>query len=138
MNNPEARKYCPKILIAEDDIVNQRLFFYFLKEVSENLLFAADGKEAVKMYAENPDVCIILMDLQMPIMNGFEAAARIHEINPDVKVIALSAYARDESKWETTSNEFAEYISKPIRKDILHETILKYIIPGSGNNTKTP
>ena len=128
MNNPKAKERCPKILIAEDDNINQRLIFYHLKDITENMLFASNGREAVNFYAENPDICVVLMDLRMPVMDGVEATSKIHEINPDAKIIALSAYAEEENDFDPKKTGFIGYLTKPIRKELLIETITKFLV----------
>ncbi len=127
MNIPEVNKNCPTILIVDDDDINQRLIFYHLKGITDKMLFAANGREAITIYEENPDVCLILMDLVMPIMNGVEASNKIREMNPDAKIIALSAFKEEENAYGTEDTGFTGYLTKPIKKDILIETVRKYL-----------
>lgn len=127
MNNPSARIRPGKIIIAEDDSVNQRLLYYHLKDKSDHLLFASDGLEAIRLFEENRDVCLILMDLRMPGMNGVEATKKIHEMDAQVKIIALSAFAEEENNFDIKKAGFVDYLSKPVRKEILLETVEKYL-----------
>lgn len=128
MSSPEAKERSHKILIADDESINQRLMFYHLKTITEDLLFANDGSEAVKMYAENPDVSVVLMDLRMPMMNGIEATSKILEIDSNAKIIALSAFAEEENDFDSKKAGFSGYLTKPIRKDLLIETVTRFLV----------
>ncbi|MFV0266752.1 MAG: response regulator [Draconibacterium sp.] len=66
-----------RILVAEDDKINQRLFFYLLKDVADELIFADDGAEAIKRYTEDGNFGLVLMDIKMPVMDGYEATRKI-------------------------------------------------------------
>lgn len=127
MNIPEVKKKCPAILVVDDDNINQRLIYYHLSEISDKILFAGNGREALNVYSENPDVCVILMDLVMPIMNGVEASAKIREMNPEAVIIALSAFREEENEYGSNEIGFSGYLTKPIKKEVLIETVLKYI-----------
>ena len=128
MNIPESNtNNSPTILIVDDDDINQRLIFYHLRGITDKMLFAANGREAINVYSENPDVCLILMDLVMPIMNGVEASNKIHEINPNVKIIALSAFREEENEYGSGETKFTGYLTKPVRKEVLIETVKKYL-----------
>lgn len=81
-----------KILIAEDNEINFKLIKTILNQSNINILWAINGEEAVKIYEKNLDICLILMDINMPIMNGVEAAKKIKIINPDVPIIGVTAF----------------------------------------------
>lgn len=127
MNIPEKNKKSPIILVVDDDDINQRLIFYHLRGITDKMLFAANGREAIAVYEENPDVCLILMDLVMPIMNGVEASNKIREMNPEVKIIALSAFKEEENAYGTEDIGFTSYLTKPIKKDVLIEEVQKFL-----------
>lgn len=112
-----------KILLAEDDLINQKLFSYMLKEISNELLIASTGVEAIKLYKENTDVDLILMDLKMPEMDGYEAAHSIREFDKTVRIFALSAFAPETQGDMVAKNGFNGYLSKPIRKADLLKAI---------------
>lgn len=105
-----------KILLAEDDLINQKLFSYMLKEISNELIIASTGVEAIKLYKENTGIDLILMDLKMPEMDGYEAIKHIREFDKDVRIFALSAFAPETQGDMATKNGFNDYLSKPIRK----------------------
>lgn len=100
------------LLIAEDDASNFKLYSVVLKEY--NLIHAWDGLEAVELYAKHhPDV--ILMDLKMPNLDGYEATLRIRELSPDVPIIAVTAFAFAEDEQRVMDAGFNYYVSKPIK-----------------------
>ncbi|MGY5354537.1 response regulator [Wenyingzhuangia sp. IMCC45467] len=115
-----------KILIAEDDEVSNFLLTYLLKEKKPELLRAKTGIEAVDICTKNPDIDIILMDINMPEMNGYDATKQIREFNKDIIIIVQT------SKSHSKDNELAitagcnDFLTKPIRKDLLFSTIQKY------------
>lgn len=113
------------ILVAEDEECN----FELIKNVLNNryrILRARNGIEAVTLNEEeHPDM--ILMDIRMPEMNGLDATRIIKEVNPTVPILALSAYAFQDSIQEAHDAGCNEFISKPFKVDHLIETIEKYI-----------
>ena len=116
------------ILIAEDDEIN---FFYLntlLKQnTSANIIHASNGKEAIDKFLQNPDIGLILMDIKMPEMDGLEATRQIKAINPNIPVIAITAYAMagDEARIEDAGCDY--YLTKPINKKLLFEKMAEYI-----------
>ena len=85
-----------------------------LKKTQTDIIWAKNGKEAIKLAIESPKIDLILMDIKMPKMDGNEAAKKIKEHNPDIKIIAQTAYARPEEKVKFFDENFDDYISKPI------------------------
>ncbi len=116
-----------KVLIADDDRVNQQLISFQLAGLQYNLLFASDGQEALELFAENRDVELVLMDVKMPGMNGLEATRKILELEPMAKIIALSAFTREENDFDTAEIGFIDYVSKPIRKEELLKVVAQYL-----------
>ena len=116
------------ILIAEDDETN---FFYLnalLKQnTSAEIIHASNGKEAIEKFQQNPDIGLILIDIKMPVMDGLEATRYIKAINPDIPVIAITAYAMagDEARMIDAGCDY--YLSKPINKKLLFEKMAEYI-----------
>ncbi|HRT34349.1 MAG TPA: ATP-binding protein, partial [Bacteroidales bacterium] len=116
-----------KILVAEDEETNALYIKTVLKTSDYELIFAHDGMEAVEIFRKNPDIKIVLMDLRMPHMDGFEATKKIREIDENVVIIAQTAFAFTEDKITVLENGFNDYIPKPIRKDELTEIIRKHL-----------
>ncbi|MBN2635774.1 MAG: PAS domain S-box protein [Prolixibacteraceae bacterium] len=117
------------ILIAEDDLVGQIYLSELLKGKCKKIYFAENGKEAVQLVSENPDINLVLMDIKMPVMDGYEATAKIKEINPKVVVIGQSAYAMTDDTSKAISAGCDDYITKPINAAMLFEKITKNL-PG--------
>lgn len=106
------RKFEKTILIAEDNENNYYLLYALLRD-RYNILHANDGAEAVMMFqAEHPD--IILMDISMPVLDGYEATQRIRAIDKDVPILAVTAYAFTADMHRIRESGFSGYISKPI------------------------
>ena len=106
-----------KILIVEDEFVNILVIKGILSrlKIEFDVLEAENGKEAVETYIKNPDINIILMDIKMPVMDGFEATKKIKEINPDVPIIIQTAFTSDREKNIAFELGCDGYISKPIK-----------------------
>ena len=112
-----------KILIAEDEDVAANFLSIILKEHSTDILIAKTGKETVELSRDNPDIDVILMDIKMPIISGYEATKQIRKFNKDVIIIAQTAYALSGDHEKAIEAGCNDYISKPINKDELMEMI---------------
>jgi PAS domain S-box-containing protein len=117
-----------KILVAEDDSISLKFISKILKIFGENLLIARNGFEAVNICKKNPDIDIILMDIQMPVMNGYEAIKKIREFNQDVIIITQSAFVFTDEAEKAIEIGGNGYISKPINKNQLIDHINKQIV----------
>ena len=116
------------ILVAEDDDAN----FYYInavltRETGAKVLHAGNGKEAVELYRTHPDIVLILMDIKMPIMDGFEATRLIKSINTKIPVIAITAYAMLGDENRIIEAGCDGYLSKPINRRMLIEKIGEFI-----------
>jgi CheY-like chemotaxis protein len=117
-----------KILIAEDDETN----FYYLnalvtRETGAKVLRASNGREAIELFKVNPDIKLILMDMKMPEIDGFEATQQIKLIEPNVTIIAITAYAMSGDEERIIAAGCDGYLSKPINKKSLQEKIAEFI-----------
>ena len=115
-----------KILVAEDDSVSQMHLSIVLKDLAEEILFVVTGTEAVETLKNHPDINIVLMDIKMPEMNGYEATRKIRSFNKDVIIIAQTAFALEGDKQKVLDAGCNDYISKPIFKKSLISLIEKY------------
>ena len=109
------------ILIAEDNESNYRLFQSILKR-KYNLVHAWDGKEAVNLYKLHTPQ-IILMDINMPVMDGYEATREIRKLSLDVPIIAVTAFAYASDEQRAMENGFDGYMAKPISAPQLRQQI---------------
>lgn len=116
-----------KILIVEDDENSGDYLSVIIKPVSKEILLAKSGIEAVEACRKNPDIDLVLMDIQMPNMNGYEATRQIREFNQKAVFIAQTAYALAGDKEKALEAGCNDYISKPIKKDELLALIQKYL-----------
>ena len=108
-----------KILIAEDDEASEMLISLELKKFSKEILKATNGIEAIEICRNNPDIDLVLMDIQMPQINGYQATREIRKFNKKVIIIAQTAYALVGDKEKAIEAGCNNYISKPIRQDEL-------------------
>lgn len=115
-----------KILIAEDDETSEMLLTSAVQKVSEEILVARNGAEAVEICRSNPDIDLILMDLRMPIMSGYEAIRRIREFNRTVIIISQTAFGLAGDREKAIRAGSNDYIAKPIKPSKLNELIYKY------------
>ena len=115
-----------KILIAEDDKASELLLTTLVKKIGKTVISAKNGAEAVEACLDNPDIDLVLMDLQMPEMDGIEATRQIRLFNSNLIIIAQTAYAVTESREKAMKAGCTDYLLKPIRKDELSSLIQKY------------
>ncbi len=111
------------ILIAEDDEVSTLLLKRNLKGENFTIICAVNGWEAVELVQHHPEINLVLMDIKMPVMNGFEATRLIKQQRPDLPVIAQSAFTSQEDKEKATEAGCDSFITKPVRKSELLELI---------------
>jgi PAS domain S-box-containing protein len=115
-----------KILIAEDDETIRKYLSIVIRKISTEILFAKNGLETVKISKSNPDIDLILMDIKMPKMDGYEATKKIREFNKDVVIIAQTAFSFESEQKKVAAAGCNDYISKPINRNVLIKIIGKY------------
>ena len=122
-----------KILIAEDDETSRQLLSIMLDKYSNVILEADNGAKAVEICRNNPDIDLILMDIQMPEMNGYLATEKIRKFNKDVLIIAQTGFAQMGDREKTINAGCTDYITKPIKREKLYAIIEKYFKEIIGN-----
>jgi CheY-like chemotaxis protein len=115
-----------KILLAEDNITNQEIIIGLLEDSGIELITAANGKDALSEY-EKSNFDLILMDLQMPVMDGLEATKLIRQKDTDIPIIALTANAMTSDVEKTKAAKMNEHLDKPINVERFYETLLHFI-----------
>ncbi|MBC8342506.1 MAG: PAS domain S-box protein [Bacteroidetes bacterium] len=115
-----------KILIVEDDETSDLLISTMLKEISSEIIKTESGLEAIELCRNNPDLDLILMDIKISVLDGYEATRQIRQFNKDVIVIAQTAYALNGDKEKAIEAGCNEHLSKPIIKEDLLTLIYKY------------
>jgi PAS domain S-box-containing protein len=117
-----------KIVIAEDEESN----IFYLQELLKmlgfhNTLWANTGKECLEIVADNPDTALVLMDIKMPDMNGYEATEELKKLYPEIPVIIQTAYAMQNDAIKAFSIGADDFISKPINTEVLKNKINKHL-----------
>ena len=115
------------ILIVEDDLINQKYLERILSVKNINLLDAKTGEKAIELVRKHPGIDLILMDIRLPGMNGYETTKAIKAISPDMPVIAQTAYALEDDYSKSLAMGCDDYISKPIDKNVLFEKLNNYL-----------
>ncbi|MFW5793830.1 MAG: hybrid sensor histidine kinase/response regulator [Bacteroidota bacterium] len=115
-----------KILIAEDEIISEMLIKTMVSKHSKEILIARNGLEAVDICRKNTDIDIVLMDIQMPEMDGYEAARQIRQFDNNVIIIAQTAHGLKGEREKLIEAGCNDYISKPINRDKIQALIKKY------------
>jgi len=111
------------ILIAEDEEISIKLFKAIFKNTFRKITYTKTGKETIEQCRANPDTDIILMDIKMPDMNGYETTREIRKFNKDVIIIAQTAFAMPGNLEKALEAGCNDYITKPINKKLLFEKI---------------
>lgn len=116
------------ILVAEDEEYNYILVKYILQKEGMDVLWARNGEEAVRLFRDNSNIDLVMMDIKMPVMNGLDATKEIKKIKPEIPIIAVTAYALSEDREICLSSGCDEFITKPINRnqlEILTNKLLK-------------
>ena len=119
-----------KILVAEDEEINYLFIEALFKNLSKfkyTLIHARNGKEALDMCMNNKDIKLVLMDIRMPIMDGYEATEQIKTVFPQLPVIAQTAYSSQKDKDLAFEHGCDDFMTKPLDKDILYKLLEKYL-----------
>jgi len=111
------------ILIVEDELFNYIYFSEVLKLHGIQTIKAENGEEALEAVRQHPEIDLILMDIKMPFMDGYEAFSEIRKVRPGVPVIAQTAYALSHERKEILEYGFNDYIAKPVEEEHLMEVI---------------
>lgn len=114
------------ILVAEDEALNYMMVYEMLKRLHVTVIHAVNGKEAVEMVKNTP-VDLVLMDLKMPVMDGYEATRLIKEYRPSLTVVALTAYSLESDRERALNCGCSDVIVKPINREYLYNRLDTYI-----------
>lgn len=114
------------VLIADDDYTNYLYLAELLEDSEASVIYASNGLEAVDLFKNNNSIILVLMDIRMPILNGYLATKWIKDIRPDVPIIAQTAFAL-ESDLKNLENKFDDFFIKPISKYDFTRRLSKYV-----------
>ncbi|CAA6819728.1 MAG: Sensory box histidine kinase/response regulator [uncultured Sulfurovum sp.] len=115
-----------QILLTEDKEINQEIFIGLLEGTGISVDIAVNGQEAIEKSREK-EYSLIVMDIEMPIMNGYEATKIIRTENSNIPIIALTANNSTHDRLKTKQLGMNAHLSKPIEPKILYQTFSKYI-----------
>jgi len=116
-----------KILIAEDDHSNYYFLYESLKDTGAEILWSKDGEETMTLFREHEDLHAVLMDINMPVKNGYECTREIKKERPDLPVIAQTAYAMSGEREISRDAGCDDYLAKPIKVSELLNTLSRYL-----------
>jgi CheY-like chemotaxis protein len=116
-----------RILIAEDEEDNYELVKIFLRKLNIQLIHAWDGEQALALCQQNPDLALILMDIRMPIMDGYETTRRIRETDKNIPIIALTAHALEEERRLCLEAGCNDFLRKPVSREQLSAILAQYL-----------
>lgn len=115
-----------QILVVDDLLENRWLMTKFLELAGASVLTAKDGNEAIEMVSSK-QIEVVLMDLEMPNLNGFEATLRIRDLGFTIPIVALSSHTDEENIEKCLSSGFTGYLSKPVPRLELVEKLVSII-----------
>ena len=115
------------VLIIEDDFSSRIYFKKVLEEINLHILEAPGGKEGIRIFSENPDISVVLLDIRLPGTSGFDILKELKKIRPKIPVIAQTAFAMAGDKENCLAAGFDDYVSKPINKNTLIQKLQKFI-----------
>jgi CheY-like chemotaxis protein len=116
-----------KILIVEDDYSSRLYLNKVLEKTGVIILNAGDGKEAIDIVLSNPDIDIILMDIQLPVMDGYSSTRKIRELRDNIVIIAQTAYGLMDEREKIIDSGFNDFIIKPISSENLIEKLIGHL-----------
>lgn len=130
-----------KILLAEDGVTNQKVALGVLSTWNHEVTIANDGEEAVRLWQQG-DYDVILMDIQMPVMNGLDATRRIRELETGSEhhtpIVAMTAHAMKGDRATCLAAGMDDYLSKPVRRPELHRALLTFASTAEDSSHNSP
>lgn len=123
---PESKIKKIKILIVEDDEPSALLSTEIFQKYCSTVLYATNGVEAVDVFKNNPDIDLVLMDINMPVMNGRQAAKKIRQLNQEVTIIAQSAHVFESDREKALEAGCNAFLLKPLDRHLLFEMLISY------------
>lgn len=115
------------VLLVDDEPVSLMFLNFLLQQKNLNILEATNGKEALEIIKSNPEINLVIMDLKLPVMDGFEATKQIKLLRPELPVIAQTAFAFPDDKRKAKDAGCDEVIIKPVIKELFFKVIANYI-----------
>jgi two-component system, cell cycle response regulator DivK len=127
-NTPVTPKTPPiNILVAEDEQINYMLVELLLQPFNCRIIPASNGREAVDFCSSDNGIDLVIMDMKMPVLDGFDATRMIKKLRPELPVIAVSAYAFYDDEEKALAAGCDDFLSKPFEKSELLRTLSRHI-----------
>jgi len=123
----EHQKKKRNVLLVEDHKYNLIVLKKMLERCGVNVIPAINGKVAVDICLDGTEFDLVLMDLKMPVMDGYQAMIEIRKLRPGIKIIAETAYALPGDDKKILEAGFDDYLPKPITKESLEKLLMKYL-----------
>ncbi len=116
------------LLVVEDERTNYNLLMIMLRSSKVNLIWAKDGEQAIELMEKHQnEIDLVLMDIRLPLINGYDVTKIIKKMKPTVPVIAQTAYALDVEIQIAKDAGCSAYITKPIERQQLLDTIMAFL-----------
>lgn len=115
------------VLIVEDNETSRFYFEAALSKLKAKTIWAKNGKEGIELFQANENIDLVLMDLNMPEVDGFEATRKMKSIRPEIPIIVQSAYILSGEEARSFEAGCDEFLSKPIRLSLLTEAITRHL-----------
>ncbi len=116
-----------RILVVDDEEVNFLMIKDMLRDFGAEVIWARVGQEAIDLVQSGEKYHLVLMDMKMPILDGFQTTSALRKIDNSLKIIAQTAYAMDNEQEKCHAAGCDDYLSKPISMNELYEMVSKYI-----------
>ncbi|MFN8239475.1 MAG: response regulator [Bacteroidales bacterium] len=116
-----------KLLIVEDDFSSRLYLNKILEKTGATILNADNGKEAFDLVMNNPDLNLVLMDIQLPVLDGYTCTKMLREAGKTLVILAQTAYGLTGDKEKILSSGFTDYLIKPISKGQLFDKLAMYL-----------
>lgn len=127
LSNALNQNWEEKVILVVEDVDTNKIFFdAALRRTKAKILWAKDGQEAIDIFKANR-IDLVLMDLQLPVMDGYAATREIKKIKKEVPVIAQTAHVMSGEREKCLEAGCDDYLAKPIRLQILIDTLSKYL-----------
>ncbi len=126
INNNLVKKYDwkdKKIIIAEDDLGNYKFFELLLAPTNVEILHATDGQTAIALFQSEPNIDLVIMDIKLPEMDGYQATEKLKSMKKDLPIIAVTAFAMSDEKQKIMNFQFDDYLPKPVKNKKLLSVI---------------
>lgn len=124
---PEKKVKQKTVLLVEDQKYNMLVLKKMLERSGIDVIPAVNGQEAVNIFVENRNIDLVMLDIKMPVMDGFVTLKELRKIKPGIKIIAETAYALAGDKRKILESGFDGYLPKPITKENLEEILALHL-----------